>query len=170
MIRSLLATHSESVIIDAATNSSPAGTSFPWPTAFGIEGTRTLNGEELPENNCSFHRNHGDGENRDFERRECGANGVTTPGGRRKTPSARPPTRRRAPGEPGGDDDAPWSDDDIKGLVRALVGMPFDAEGQRGSSSRTSTSNGLREPGGTSWRSAGSRAASGATRATTTSR
>lgn len=61
---------------------------LPWPSAFGIEGTRTLNGEELPENNCSLHRNHGEGENHDFDRRECSANGVVAPGARRRTASA----------------------------------------------------------------------------------
>jgi predicted HNH restriction endonuclease len=39
--------------------------------------------------------------------------------------------RRPAPRAPDGDDDAPWTDDDIKGLVRVLVGMPLDEEGQR---------------------------------------
>jgi len=104
---------------------------LPWPTAYGIEGTRTLNGEVLPENNCSLHRNHGEGENHEFERRECTAAGVAAKkaGGRMAT--ARSPTRHLARATPDGDADAPWTDADIGGLVRALVAMPLDEEGHR---------------------------------------
>jgi hypothetical protein len=104
---------------------------LPWPTAYGIEGTRTLNGEVLPENNCSLHRNAAEGENREFDRRECTATGVAAPKAGGRTATARPPTRRPARGPADGDADAPWSDDDIKSLVRVLVGMPLDEEGQR---------------------------------------
>jgi hypothetical protein len=101
---------------------------LPWPTAYGIKGTRTLKGEMLPENNCSFHRNDGEGGNQKFDRRECSAAGVVTPRSGARTATARPPTRRLPRGTP---DDAALTDDDIKGLVRVLVAMPLDEEGQR---------------------------------------
>jgi hypothetical protein len=103
---------------------------LPFREAYGGRATRFLNGVEVPQDYCSFHKNGGEGENQDFDRRECTAAGVVDPKGRR-TATARPPTRRPAPRPPDGDDETPWSDDDIKGLLRALVGMPLDEEGQR---------------------------------------
>lgn len=104
---------------------------LPFREAYGGRGTRFLNGVEVPQDYCSFHKNGGVGENQDFARRECSAAGVVDPKAPRRTPTTRPPTRRPAPRAPDGDDDTPWTEDDIKGLVRALVGMALDEEGQR---------------------------------------
>lgn len=105
--------------------------------AYGDEATRMLNGEEVPENNCSFHRVYRSGRplhegerNPDPEQWECSAAGVVRRGASTGGRSARPPTvRPRA--RAGGLDDASWSEDAAKGAVRLQVGMVFDPEGER---------------------------------------
>jgi hypothetical protein len=110
-----------------------------FPDAFGSDAaTRALNGEEVPENNCVFHRQYRDGRplhagerNPDADQWECSAAGVARSGG-----SATPARAMRHPQAPPrararGLDDAPWSEDAASGAVRFQGGMVFDPEGER---------------------------------------
>jgi len=110
-----------------------------FPQAYGGAGTRThASGKVEPENNCYFHRPYKDGKqvnpgpNREPERRECCGRGVLAVSSPKNTAPARPPIRRPAHARlPEDEADAAWTDDDLKGLVRLLVAMPLDEEGER---------------------------------------
>ena len=108
-----------------------------FPDAYGRDATRVLNGIEVPENNCSFHRVyrnrrplHAGERNPDGEQWECSPAGVVRRGVVGPSGTARAPLVRVG-GRGGGLDDAPWTEDAARGAVRLQVGMVFDLEGER---------------------------------------